>query len=103
MLKLNKFGFGFFMLMFTVAFYIGRLLYNVVLTPVCWLLWQMAAFMPEDKADPNPSAGEKFVNSVAGGVAGFVDNHIFKRTELESEKWTREWVAKGCPAYKETN
>ena len=98
--SINQAGFSAFLFFFGIALYVGKFLYKFVLTPVCFVLWQLAKVMPEEKADPNPSASEKFENAMAHGVTKVVDGVLFKTKELESEKWTREWEAKGCPAYK---
>lgn len=82
------------LVLYTVGLYVGRFIYRFVLTPILWAMWQFTKLMPEAKPDPNPHLSERATNAVAYGVASFVDNHIFKRPELESERWTREWEAK---------
>lgn len=99
-MKVNNAGFSGILLLFGIALKIGTPIYKYIITPVLWVLWQFAKVMPEEKADPNPSMGEKAVNAMAHGLTSVVDGVIFKTKELESEKWTREWEAKGCPAYK---
>lgn len=88
--RFNIFGFSAFLFMFGIALKIGQKLYKYFITPLCWVLWQGAKVIPEEKADPNPHAIEKIENTVAKGVCGFVDKHIFKTKELESEKWLKE-------------
>ena len=80
--------------LYVVGLYVGKFLYTFFLTPILWVMWQFGKLMPEVKPDPNPHLSERAVNAVAHGVTSFVDNHIFKRPELESERWTREWEAK---------
>jgi hypothetical protein len=87
---INQAGFAAFMFLFGIALYVGKFLYKVVLTPVLWVLWQCAKLMPEDKADPNPSALEKMENAFARGVCGVMDGVIFKTKELVCEKWLKE-------------
>lgn len=101
--SINQAGFSAFLFLFGIALYVGKFLYKLALTPVCFVLWQLAKVMPEEKADPNPHALEKMENTLAKGVCGVMDGVIFKTKELESEKWTREWEAKGCPAYKKND
>lgn len=98
--RFNIGGFGLFLTLFGIALYIGRFVYNVIGIPVLWMLYQLSKILPEEKADPNPSASEKATNAVAHAVCNFVDNKIFKQPELESEKWTRNWKMWGEPAYK---
>lgn len=100
---LNQLGFSAIMTLFGIALPIGKFLYKHALTPIMWVLWQFAKRMPEEKADPNPHAMERATNAIAHAACHVVDNYIFKTKELESEKWTREWEAKGCPAYKDSN
>ena len=80
--------------LYTIGLYVGTFLYTFVLTPVCWVLYGFSKFLPEVKPDPNPHLSERATNAVAHCVTSFVDNHIFKRPELESERWTREWEAR---------
>lgn len=80
--------------LYTVGLYVGSFLYTFVLTPILWVMWQFARLMPEVKPDPNPHLSERATNAIAHRVVSFVDNHIFKRPELECERWTREWEAK---------
>lgn len=87
---INKAGFSAFLFLFGIALYVGKILYHTVLTPVLWVLWQMAKLMPEEKADPNPHALEKMENAFARGVCGVMDGVIFKTKELECEKWLKE-------------
>lgn len=98
--RFNIGGFGLFLTLFGIALYVGRFVYNVIGIPVLWMLYQLSKILPEEKADPNPSASEKAVNAVAHSVCNFVDTKIFKQPELESEKWTRNWEMWGSPAYK---
>ena len=103
LLTINQFGFSAIMTLFGIALPIGKFLYKYALTPVMWVLWQLANLMPEEKADPKTHAIEIITNGIAHATCHVVDNYIFKTKELESEKWTREWEAKGCPAYKNSN
>ena len=89
-----------FLLLFKIAIIIGTPIYKYIFTPMCWVLCQLAKLMPDGKTDAKPGIGAKIVNAVAHRTDSFIDNHIFKTEELESEKWTREWEAKGCPNYK---
>lgn len=103
LLTINQIGFGAIMSVFGIALSIGKFLYKYALTPIMWVLWQLAKLMPEEKADPNAHAIERITNNIAYATCHVVDTYIFKTKELESEKWTREWEAKGCPAYKNSN
>ena len=96
----NIAGFECILLPIKIAIIIGTPIYKYIFTPMCWVLWQFAKLMPEGKTYTKPGIGEKIVNAVAHHTVSFIDNHIFKTKELESEKWTREWEAKGCPSYK---
>ena len=87
---INKAGFSAFLTLYGIAFFVGKILYKTVLTPVCFVLWQLAKLMPEEKADPNPRAIEIIENAVAKGVCGVMDGVIFKTKELECEKWLKE-------------
>ena len=98
--RFNIGGFGLFLTLFGIALYVGRFVYKVIGIPVLKVLYQLSKILPEEKADPNPSASEKAVNAVAHSVCNFVDTKIFKQPELESEKWTRNWEMWGSPAYK---
>ena len=98
--RFNIGGFGLFLTLFGIALYVGRFVYKVIGIPVLKVLYQLSKILPEEKADPNPSASEKAVNAVAHSVCNFVDTKIFKQPELESEKWTRNWEMWGEPAYK---
>ena len=100
--RFNIGGFGLFLTLFGIALYVGRFVYNVIGIPVLKVLYQLSKILPEEKADPNPSKTEKAVNAVAHSVCNFVDTKIFKQSELESEKWTRNWKMWGEPAYKVT-
>ena len=80
--------------LYVVGLYVGKFLYTFVLTPVCWVLYGLSLLTPDVKPDPNPHLSERITNKVAHGIVNFVDGHIFKRPELESERWTREWEAK---------
>jgi hypothetical protein len=100
--RFNIGGFGLFLTLFGIALYVGRFVYNVIGIPVLKVLYQLSKFLPEEKADPNPSASEKATNAVAHAVCNFVDTKIFKQPELECEKWTRNWEMWGSPAYKVT-
>lgn len=98
--RFNIGGFGLFLFVYGIAFRILRFLYKTIGIPVLWMLYQLSKFLPEEKADPNPSASEKATNAVAHAVCNFVDTKIFKQPELECEKWTRNWEMWGSPAYK---
>lgn len=100
-LKVNIVGFKCFLLLFKIAIIIGTPIYKYILTPMLWVLWQLAKALPAD-TDPNPmqDAINKDIDAMAHNTATFIDNHIFKTPELESERWTREWEAEGCPNYK---
>lgn len=91
---INIAGFYCFLATFVVALYVGKFLYTFFLTPLCWALAGLSVLLPDVKPDPNPHLSERIENKVAHGIVNFVDNHIFKRPELESERWTREWEAK---------
>lgn len=103
LIKLNIAGFNGILLLYGIAFRICRPIYKYILTPGLRVAWQAAKVMPEEKADPNPHAIEKMENALAKGVCGVMDGVIFKTKELESEKWAREWEARGCPAYKKND
>jgi hypothetical protein len=91
---INIAGFFALLALYTVGLYVGSFLYTFVLTPILWVMWQFGRLLPEVKPDPNPHLSERAANAVAHGLTSFVDNHIFKRPELESERWTREWEAR---------
>lgn len=87
---INQAGFSAFLFLFGIALYVGKFLYKFALTHVCFVLWQAAKVMPEEKADPNPHALEKMENAVGRGICFVMDDVIFKNKELESEKWLNE-------------
>jgi hypothetical protein len=72
----NVYGFKAFMAMYTVAFTVGMVLFNVVLKPVLAVLWAAAKHMPDDFGSEEV---DDVVGSAAKSFAGFVDNHIFKQ------------------------
>ena len=82
----NIAGFECILLPFKIAIIIGTPIYKYIFTPMCWVLWQFAKLMPEGKTYTKPGIGEKIVNAVAHHTVSFIDNHIFKTKELESEK-----------------
>ncbi|MBR4316832.1 MAG: hypothetical protein IKP65_07730, partial [Alphaproteobacteria bacterium] len=63
--SINQAGFSAFLFLFGIALYVGKFLYKFALTPVCFVLWQVAKVLPEEKSDPNPHALEKMENALA--------------------------------------
>lgn len=83
---INKAGFSAFLTLYGIAFFVGKILYKTVLTPVCFVLWQLAKLMPEEKADPTPDP----IPAPCRAMCYVMDNVVFKTKELESEKWLKE-------------
>lgn len=90
MLKLaytiNTLGFNAILFMFGIGLYVGKFLYKVVLTPILFVLWQLAKLMPEEKADPTPDP----IPAPCRAMCYVMDNVVFKTKELECEKWLKE-------------
>ena len=78
----NILGFKAFILMYSAAFTIGMVLYNILLKPLLAVLWVAAEHMPDDFGSETV---DDTVGKAASAFASFVDNHVFSQPESNYE------------------